>query len=237
MIKPASQENTWALTRISPALKGHLTRKSATALVDIARVTLIYLGSDTHFRDGIPRYMSCPFLSNSSVAGASVSGGWVVLLCVFGLALFDVCNSLLSVMDVGGFVSVILSTVLCTCVANTRHGSVGEDFRPARLRHCFWDIHAIVQHSELPSVSRDKGYYDRWRTADLRWVPGCVYLLIITFVYVVFAAPIHGFIRMFSEGHPIYTDGVIDTVLQDTNDFGPTLIIRYSPNWWGRSSE
>lgn len=55
----------------------------------IARVNREYLGCDTHFGDGLPQYMSCPFSSNLFVVKASVSGRLVVIRYVFDPALFD----------------------------------------------------------------------------------------------------------------------------------------------------
>lgn len=63
------------------------------------------------------------FLSNPSIAGASVSGRLDMPLCLFRLATFDVLSELLSAVGVAVFVSALLSTVFCAPVASTRHES------------------------------------------------------------------------------------------------------------------
>lgn len=93
-----------------------------TAFLEKARVTQTYLfvythllnikrALDTQFRKGLLRYSTCPFSSDSSVVVACVSGGLDVQFCVYGLASFDECIGLFSVVDVGAFVSVLLLNV------------------------------------------------------------------------------------------------------------------------------
>lgn len=102
-----------------------------TASINTACVTRIYLGIDTYFWNtgkaletlfygDLPKYSTYPLSSSFSVVGCSESGGLVLLFSVLGFASFVLSTGLLHVLDESSFVSVLLWTVVCTPVTNTR---------------------------------------------------------------------------------------------------------------------
>lgn len=110
------------------------------AIFDTVQVTRIYMGVDTHFCNnkmildeqflgGTPLHVLCSVSSSFFIIDLSVIVGLVVLFCMFGSGYFNIYTGLYFVLDVNICGLVLLSTVVCAPVANTRHGSVGKYFR------------------------------------------------------------------------------------------------------------
>lgn len=52
------------------------------------------------------------------------------------------------------------------------------------------------------------------------WIAVYLFLLVFAVFVVSFAAPFSGFVGVCSAGHPIYADGVFDSVLHDPSNLG-----------------
>lgn len=55
------------------------------------------------------------------------------------------------------------------------------------------------------------------------------FLSVVAIVFVLFAVSFRVLVGMCRAGHPIYTDGISDSFLQDANYFGSDAYISYAP--------
>lgn len=116
-----------------------------------------------------------------------------------------------------------MSTIISEPVANKPHESATGCLRQGRWIHHSCYIYTAVWRSKFSVASPIAGWYDRRRTGDLRWDPGCLFslarpvnVLVILELVILFRS----LVRVCSLSHPIYAGGIFKSFLQDVNNDG-----------------
>lgn len=153
-----------------------------------------------------------------SVVEAPMGGGLVLLLCLIVFALYDACIELQSVLDLIIFGLLLLPSFVCVTSPNMLNRIVSEYLR--RFGGVFgFSLFLRTYYIELLPlylVLTDN------KKKNVLWthvmVSVCFSLSAVCFVVVEYVVLFQGFVEVCSTKHETYTDGVLNSVLQDADN-------------------